>query len=223
MNNKTKVKILLLHGHLSRGLLNPQKPKTHILPNPQESKTPCQSLICPQLPLNLHERQSNWTQDREIEINWKKKEKEIEKSRGRGGPQAELMGVWVYKGVLDFRLRLKIKRRIGIFWGTYFIFLGIFVDFQREYLSAIVQLPRKWEKRKWHKFSLCLVSEKRQERTRKWMDFKIEKLIFFLKLNVELEFFNIYPKFLLLFSCHVSLKCANCTHHLPYKHFLLEG
>ena len=117
-----------MHGHLSRGLLNPQKPKTHILPNPQESKTPCQSLICPQLPLNLHERQSNWTQDREIEINWKKKEKEIEKSRGRGGPQAELMGVWVYKGVLDFRLRLKIKRRIGIFWDTSFFleYLWIF-------------------------------------------------------------------------------------------------
>ena len=66
-----------------------------------------------------------------------------------------------------------------IFWDTYSVLLVISLDFQREYLSAVIWLPRKWEKRKWQKFSLW-VSEKRQERTRKWMNFKIEKLkIFF--------------------------------------------
>ena len=56
-----------------------------------------------------------------------------------------LMWVWVYKGVLDFSLRLKLKRCIEIFLDTYFVLLGIFLDFQREYLSTIVivWLPRK--------------------------------------------------------------------------------
>ena len=40
-----------------------------------------------------------------------------------------LMWVWVYKGVLDFSFRLKIKRCIEIFLDTYFVLLGIFLDF----------------------------------------------------------------------------------------------
>ena len=53
------------------------------------------------------------------------------------------MWVWVYKGVLDFSLRLKIKRCIGIFLDTYSVFFGNFSGFSERVFECCYLVAKK--------------------------------------------------------------------------------